>query len=180
MQSILQDWSEGRHRAGHMFGDHITRDSQLSRHFFLRQIVQLVEDEYLAATLGQRVDDPLELRHGLLVAQRLLSVYLVRPHVRNDDAGRHCVTCMHLVPSPAVNGPMNRQMTQKGERCMNRLAGRPLKKLHTDILDNIACKCTIAEAMPDVIDEILVVLDECGDQRGVGGVAVQACHIVTG
>ncbi len=63
---------------------------------------------------------------------------------------------------------------------MDRFAGRPLKKLHADILDDIACECAIAEAMPDVIDELLVVLDECGDQRGVGGIAGQACHIVTG
>lgn len=75
---------------------------------------------------------------------------------------------------------MYRQMAQKGERCVNRFTGRPLKKLNPDILNNVAGKCTIAEAMPDVVDEILVVLDECSDQRGVGGVAVQACHIVTG
>lgn len=63
---------------------------------------------------------------------------------------------------------------------MDRFAGRPLKKLNPDILDDVAGKCTIAEAMPDVVDELLVVFDECSDQRGVGGVAVQACHIVTG
>jgi hypothetical protein len=34
--------------------------------------------------------------------------------------------------------------------------------------------------MPDVIDKILVVLDERGDQRGAGGVVLQACHIVMG
>lgn len=179
MQIILQYRSKGRHRAGHMFGDHITRYSQLCRHLLLRQIMQFVEDKHLSATLGQFVDDSLEFPHSLLVAQCLLPIDVVRPHVGDNDTGRLRMTRMYLVPSPAVNGPVYRQMTQKGERRMNRLGRRPLQKLNANVLDNVTGKCAIAEAMPNVIDELLVVLDERSDQRGGGGVAVQACHIVT-
>jgi hypothetical protein len=63
---------------------------------------------------------------------------------------------------------------------MNRFIGRPLKKLYANILNNITCESAIAKSTPYVTDEIFVVLDEGSDQRGVGGIAVRACHIVTG
>jgi len=71
-------------------------------------------------------------------------------------------------------------MPQKREWRMDGGFRRPLEKLDTDILNHIAGERSIAKATPYMADEIFVVLDEGSDQRRVGGIAVRACHIVTG
>nr|CCA81689.1 hypothetical protein BDB_150250 [blood disease bacterium R229] len=43
-------------------------------------------------------------------------------------------------------------------------------------MDDIASERPVTKAVPDVIDQLLVVIDEGGYQQGTGGIAVRTGH----
>ncbi|BEU53774.1 hypothetical protein MAFF211520_40660 (plasmid) [Ralstonia pseudosolanacearum] len=51
-------------------------------------------------------------------------------------------------------------MPQERQRRTDRLRRRAVQQLHADILDDIAGERPVTETVPDMIDQLLVMIDE--------------------
>jgi hypothetical protein len=60
---------------------------------------------------------------------------------------------------------------EEGERLGHLAGGRPLQQLDADVLEHVAREMAVAKAAADVIDQFVVVAQQCSKQRGMSGVA---------
>lgn len=117
-----------------------------------------MQDEHLAAARRQAADGLLDLVDGLAGGHHPLAIDIVG--IGRDLPGLLRVRGVRFVAAPAIDRPMDRQMPQERQRRTDRLRRRAVQQLHADILDDIAGERPVTETVPDMIDQLLVMIDE--------------------
>lgn len=130
-----------------------------------------MQDKHLLAAWRQGGNALLEPVYGLPVGDGLGNV-----RARYGDAGDAGVPGIGMglaggFGAVAVNRAMRGDMPQEGERLGHLAGGRPLQQLDADVLEHVAREMAVAKAAADVIDQFVVVAQQCSKQRGMSGVA---------
>ncbi|RZT39187.1 hypothetical protein EV147_2382 [Cupriavidus agavae] len=133
--------------------------------------MKAVKDEDFPASLRQRGDALFQMVDDLPVRDGLR-------HIGGEQAafGRVCLSCLGMVlagplRSIAVDGAVGGDMPEEGQR-LGHLAGRgAFEQLHAHVLQHVPREMPVTEAPANVIDQFVVVTQQGGEQRRMGGVA---------
>lgn len=130
-----------------------------------------MQDKHLLAAWRQGGNALLEPVYGLTVGDGLGDV-----RARYGDAGGVGLPGIDMglaggFGAVTVNRAMGGDVPEEGERLGHLAGGRPFEQLDADILEHVAGKVAVAKAAADVIDQFVVMAQQCSKQRGMGGVA---------
>lgn len=133
--------------------------------------MKTVQDKHLLTAPGQRgnaslqVIDDLAMRHGVGHIRRL--------RVRRRVAGQPGIGMGLARPlgTVAVDGAMRGDVPQESQRLHDLARRWALQQLHAYVLQHVAGEVTVAKAAAYMIDQFVIVPQERGKKRRMGGIA---------